>query len=478
MFYYYLRKKEIMKKQFLLITSTFLIMFLIQYQGYGQQNNQNKFNLTDIFKTFPDNLFEISKNELGHQFTLEVRNILLSEEHFNDKNEKYEINGTRLNEIISGEVIDEVIENEYSIKINQKSNHAQAIFSSENEYLIQDFILIPENKSYSIILVEQYIPGMGNPSRKYISRYNYNPDQKTYTSVDISFPGVVWTDFYSNEVIEDFNQYYIEDVPIPCAYYVLDIDEQVFLSISPDIEEFVYGFVGTLNHQFEEESNMGEDFEMTKDSLGLNYLPDPKGIYYTLDKLKSVLTNEFELVYLYDQILINKSTENTSGYFQFSTSENKWIISIAEGSSSIVFEKGQLIISREMMNKVTDKISFLKSSDNRLLVVSSNSSGMVSKSEIAVYETNGLKIKQEITKTAIPVVTPEEMGLKLPENSFEKYKEYLAPKFEFTEGTLVVSLIINPTFNNKEMENIISKISDTGKMLVFKWDGNAKRFIK
>ena len=63
-------------------------------------------------------------------------------------------------------------------------------------------------------------------------------------------------------------------------------------------------------------------------------------------------------------------------------------------------------------------------------------------------------------------------------NHHEKYKEYLAPKFEFTEGTLVVSLIINPTFNNKEMENIISKISDTGKMLVFKWDGNAKRFIK
>lgn len=420
------------------------------------------------FLEFPDELFAIQGAENDHFFKKEVRETCLQSEYFASKFSMYSLDEAALNQKINKEYLEELEENNIVIKVDKKANHLNTEYWSENAVVIIDFFVLPSKieGEKNIIIIQQYPGIMGNPSIKEISRFSFNEKSKEYKKQKIQLPEYSWNDFYSTEDIKKLNTELLEDVEIPIENYVLCINQNSFLLSEPDISEFVGKFIGTMDHVFEYEPNEMEDMEMTKDSLGFNDVEDATPTIHSMPNYEKIKADEFYLMRYFDFFLEDRFNDYKPYVVRFSEDKSDWEINAGQEKASFEFKNGKLDVSSEMMNKDTYTIAKLGSGFKSYLLIIHNSSGLLSKSEIFVYQLN---YSREV-KDYIQTIKPEWFGIKSDKNVFVELKDYFAPKYEFENGELRVSLLVNPTMGNAAAESINNQSLDQEKTIIFVWE--------
>lgn len=258
-------------------------LFSVNYASFSQD-----LSIVKVFKEFPDKYIKLNESGIAAIFTKDVREFVLNERHSDMDKKRFAVSGYTITKELNNIEVEEYEDDFYEIVINEKQNHINCNYWNEVLTLCIDFIIFEQGETYKILILEDYAPGMGNPSFRYISEYIYDKSNQEFVDNQILFPSVKWSDFYSSRAIKVLNMDYLKDVELPIFIQVTEFNNKLCMIASPDLVSLTNMFVGSMDHKFILEPNYIEDLELTFTALGFADLPDFKPVYFSLPEFIKV----------------------------------------------------------------------------------------------------------------------------------------------------------------------------------------------
>jgi len=444
-----------------------VLVFVFISLTFNHKSFCQEYDEIKIFKEMPDSLLKFSEDWLQPFYSSDIRNLLLQDKFYHDGVKSYGVYDYELSNIAAPVDEEDPDRTEYQVEINNQLNWISLLTNSNYYVAYLDFFLFPETKSYSIILYENYSENYDPKSVFIVSKYYFDKKSGTYIDQDLLIPDVDWSDFYSPEQLSVLNMDYLEYTSLQSLISFASLDNEVVLRILPNLNAVVFPFLGLMNHDYTDGNNYWDDDDMTRDSLGLSYLPEPNPIYYSLPDMKLLNSDEFELCCLYNSFC-QRYEQNHDLDFTFKENTKLEELNIDCRKTKIEYHDSIMFITSKTKQKPDAKVFLINNEEKEYFVICDNSNGNSSESSLRVFECSGLYLFQEITQDVIQVDN-KDFGIEYSENVFEKFPDVFGLKYEADQSSLKISLLVNPPFGNKVAEEIISKMSGESKVLVYKW---------
>lgn len=454
-----------MKNNFTLISA---ILCAILSLANIQKAYCQEFDEINVFKEFPDSLLYFEKDFQGLDFNHDIRARLFQNPFYNDSITSFTVDSNILFGVEKDESLEYIETSQYNVIVNRDLNWINLNYYADYYWASLDFVLIPHADSYIIVLLKQYEEQFGMASVKEISYFYLDVMTNKYVKREISLPNLDWSDFYTDEDVSKLNMYYLEDVKPSYSISFFNIDKILTMRISVDLEDVTMKFLGLMDHAYTDGPNQWEDLDMSYDSLGFSQLSEANPLYFTYPDLQLLDIQEFELAYLYNSFC-EKYANDLDIEFGLRDKIKAREKLLWNEHYSIDFIDSAMIITSEMMNKVEAKVILLNNGYKEYLVVCYNAGGIASESQLRILEKYKLSLKKEVPLDFIQTIKNEDFGIDYTENVFKKFPDVFKLKYEINQTILRISLKINPTFGDKEAEEIIRKIKTESPVLEFKW---------
>lgn len=165
-------------------------------------------------------------------------------------------------------------ENNYVLKIHENVGRISYEYNYEGQSSKLDFIVIRDADLYYIVLLEQYMPGMGVPNLQEFTAYKFDLENNLIGTIPLSFPVFRWENFYPRGKARKVRKDLLSDYTVPYKVSVSDNYHEVFICLRPDLDELAWRMMLVL--EFGDEMGIGEAYQETYSKLGFDDLPKAK----------------------------------------------------------------------------------------------------------------------------------------------------------------------------------------------------------
>ncbi len=252
-------------------------------------------DLVKLYRDLPDEFFQLRPfDNTKVLFSKKVRTHYLQPKYYNANTNEYtanlfrDIDGYYDNEPTEIDTTSEFYyasdyEPNYFLKINESLGWISYEYDYEGQNTKLDFIVFKGKDSKYLILLEQYLPGMGVPNKQKYSVCELDENNNRLESKDMSFPEFDWKTFYSSKVVKKIRTDLIGDYITPYKVNVEIVSDKLNIFLTPDLNELAWRMSEVL--EFDEDNGIGQAFMDTFTKLGIDKLPDAKPVCIPVNKL-------------------------------------------------------------------------------------------------------------------------------------------------------------------------------------------------
>jgi hypothetical protein len=270
-----------MKNKFMKVVLGLFIIINFVPKSHAQDSE-----LVKLYKEFPDSLFQLYYYHDADEpvFAFDRRTRYLKPCFYDTAKAEYSANMFRemdgyydnadskpVPDTSAEDYYSDDYETHYTLKIHEQSERISFIYDYESQGAKLDFIVVRESDSYSVVLLEQYLPGMGVPNLQKFTVCKFDLEQHLLSVDSLSFPQFKWANFYSKRNVKKIRHDLIGEYKIPYKVKVNSVESKVFICLEPDLNELAWRISEVL--EFEEDNGVGGAYEDTFEILGLNKLP-------------------------------------------------------------------------------------------------------------------------------------------------------------------------------------------------------------
>ncbi|MDD3686741.1 MAG: hypothetical protein PHE56_08235 [Bacteroidales bacterium] len=261
-----------------------LLLFIFQLLAFNLMAQESE--LVRLYKEFPDSLLKLYyyHNDEVPVFSQDSRTHFLNKCYYDKNRDEYSANMFReidgwyegadskpMPDTTAEDYNSYDYEDNYVLKIHEDVGRISYEYNYEGQCTKLDFILVRETDMYYIVLLEQYLPGMGVPNLQEFTAYKFDFDNNLISTIPIPLPIFGWEDFYPRRKAKKIRRDLIGDLRMPYKLSVSDNYREVFICISPDLDDLAWRIMQTL--EFGEEIGIGEAYQETYSKLGFDGLP-------------------------------------------------------------------------------------------------------------------------------------------------------------------------------------------------------------
>lgn len=266
------------------------IMFIISILHLNAQESK----LVKLYRDLPDEFFQLRPfDNTKILFSKKVRTHFLQPKYYNANVDEYsanlfrDIDGYYDTEQIEIDTTSEYYyasdyEPNYFLRINENLSWISYEYDFEGQNTKLDFIIVKGKDSKHLVLLEQYLPGMGVPNAQKYSVYKLDKNNNRLESKDISFPEFDWKTFYSSRVVKKIRTDLIGEYITPYKVNVEIVSDKLNICLTPDLNELAWRMSEVL--EFNEDNGIEQAFMDTFGKLGIDNLPAAKPVCIPINK--------------------------------------------------------------------------------------------------------------------------------------------------------------------------------------------------
>jgi hypothetical protein len=263
----------------------YLIVALFSASSISSQESE----LVRLYKEFPDSLLKLYyyHDTESPVFSCDSRTHFLNKCYYDKTRDEYSANMFReidgwyegadskpMPDTTAEDYNSYDYENNYVLKIHEDVGRISYEYNYEGHCSKLDFIVIRENDLYYVVLLEQYLPGLGVPNLQEFTAYKFDLENNLIGTIPLSFPVFRWENFYPKGKVKKVRKDLIGEYSVPYKVRVSDNYREVFICLSPDLDELAWRMSEVL--EFDEEIGVGEAYLECFVKLGIDKLPEAK----------------------------------------------------------------------------------------------------------------------------------------------------------------------------------------------------------
>lgn len=264
-----------------------LLLFIFQLSAISVFSQESE--LVRLYKEFPDSLLKLYyyHNDEVPVFSQDSRTHFLNKCYYDKTRDEYSANMFReidgwyegsdskpMPDTTAEDYNSYDYENNYVLKIHEDVGHISYEYNYEGQNSTLDFIVIRETDLYYVVLLEQYMPGMGVPNVQEFTAYKFDLENNLIGTIPLNFPAFRWENFYPKGKVKKVRKDLIGEYSVPYKVRVSDNYREVFICLSPDLDELAWRMSEVL--EFDKEIGVGEAYFECFVKLGIDKLPEVK----------------------------------------------------------------------------------------------------------------------------------------------------------------------------------------------------------